>query len=206
MTQKESSVITSYIQLGNFRNVSKQLKIPRRTVRSILIKYKLITPYKRGKSNNSKVVRLKKPKPVFSSKLSEYNIWAGMIRRCYDTSKDNYHNYGGKGITVYQSWRTSYYLFCLYLNSTIGMRPTLQHTIDRIDNKKNYDPGNLQWLTIEEQTQKKSNNVLDPQLVRYIRQQRDKTNRSIKDVADEIQVSWQNVYAVWKDKTWLNIK
>jgi hypothetical protein len=40
-----------------------------------------------------------------------YKRWHGMIRRCYDTAYDHYHNYGGAGITVCERWlRFDYFL------------------------------------------------------------------------------------------------
>ena len=203
MTQKESLVIKAHQELRTIKEVSKHLKIPRTTVRSILFKYNLINSYKQR--GQSKKLKVKKPKPVFTTRQSEYGIWRLMNRRCHDPNKDKYSRYGGRGITVYQPWRTSYYLFCLYLNSTIGMRPSEAHTLDRILEDKGYEPSNLQWLTMPEQCQKRTNNKLNSQLVKYIRQQRDTTNKTIRDVSIELGISWQNVYGVWKDNTWRNI-
>ncbi len=33
-----------------------------------------------------------------------YEVWRGILRRCYDTSAKNWYNYGGVGITVHHDW------------------------------------------------------------------------------------------------------
>ena len=33
----------------------------------------------------------------------------------------------------------------------IGKRPSMQHSLDRIDNDGNYEPGNVRWATYQEQ-------------------------------------------------------
>lgn len=38
--------------------------------------------------------------------------WHHMMQRCYDSSNDNYHNYGGRGVQVCERWRC----FSVYLN------------------------------------------------------------------------------------------
>ena len=37
----------------------------------------------------------------------------------------------------------------------IGLRPSPQHNLDRRDNDKGYEPGNLRWATATEQNQNK---------------------------------------------------
>lgn len=39
-----------------------------------------------------------------SSYDSAYNLWNGMIQRCYNQNTSNYNRYGGKGITVCKRW------------------------------------------------------------------------------------------------------
>lgn len=34
----------------------------------------------------------------------EYEVWRGIIRRCYDTKSPNYRTYGGAGITLCEEW------------------------------------------------------------------------------------------------------
>jgi hypothetical protein len=70
-----------------------------------------------------------------------------MKRRCYDPSNPSYERYGGSGVTVCDVWRDSYEAFVAHA----GVRPSPQHTLDRIDNDGNYEPGNVRWATKEEQ-------------------------------------------------------
>lgn len=42
--------------------------------------------------------------------------------------------------------------------SDVGQPPTPNHTLDRIDNSKGYEPGNVRWATAVEQANNKTNN------------------------------------------------
>lgn len=86
---------------------------------------------------------------------SEYSSWGHMIRRCHNTAAKDYHRYGGKGIHVWGPWRESFEAFFTYL----GPKPTPEHTIERIDFRKGYEPGNVMWATRTQQNRNKSDNV-----------------------------------------------
>lgn len=77
----------------------------------------------------------------------EYEAWAGMKRRCTNSSRKDWKYYGGKGIEVCERWKTSYTAF---LND-MGRKPTPLHSLDRIDPKGNYEPDNCRWASPEEQ-------------------------------------------------------
>lgn len=66
-----------------------------------------------------------------------------MIDRCTRAKNRAYNRYGGRGITVCQEWRDSFEAFL----RDVGPRPSASHSIDRINNEGNYEPGNVRWAT-----------------------------------------------------------
>jgi hypothetical protein len=86
-----------------------------------------------------------------------YRIHAGMKSRCYGKSDTKYKDYGGRGIKVCDRW-LGINGFNNFLKD-MGDRPTSQHSIDRINNNGNYEPGNCRWATIHEQSSNKRNNT-----------------------------------------------
>jgi hypothetical protein len=76
-----------------------------------------------------------------------YMRWQAMKTRCYNPNGKDWRNYGGRGVTVCQEWLTSFEAF----RDHIGPMPTPMHTVDRIENDGNYEPGNVRWATQSEQ-------------------------------------------------------
>ncbi len=66
-------------------------------------------------------------------------------QRCTNPNFTFFGNYGGRGITVCASWRSSFAAFL----SDMGKRPTGK-TLDRINTDGNYEPGNCRWATRSE--------------------------------------------------------
>jgi len=77
----------------------------------------------------------------------EYRIWAGMKTRCTNPRQSHWELYGGRGITVCDRWLSSFEAFL----ADVGRAPSPRHTLDRIDNDGNYEPGNVRWATAAEQ-------------------------------------------------------
>lgn len=83
----------------------------------------------------------------------EYRIWLGMKARCADLRDKRY---GGRGIAVCDRWRTSFEAFL----RDMGTRPTPEHSLDRLENARGYEPGNVRWATRLEQGRNTSRNRL----------------------------------------------
>lgn len=90
---------------------------------------------------------------------NEYRIWTMIQQRCYNDNHVSYKDYGGRGIHMYpawQNWDTGFDEFLKF----VGPRPSLGHSIDRVDVDGNYEPyhpitGAIQvkWATAKEQAQ-----------------------------------------------------
>jgi hypothetical protein len=84
-----------------------------------------------------------------------FRVWKGIKERCYVKSRHDYPRYGGRGIKMHPDWKSSYRAFAM----AVGPRPSLAHSIDRIDTNKDYEPGNIKWSTNKEQSNNKRTNV-----------------------------------------------
>lgn len=71
----------------------------------------------------------------------EYHAWSAMKKRCLDAKHPAYRNYGGRGVRIYTPWVTSFEQFL----AEVGMRPEGKYSLDRRDNSKGYEPGNVRW-------------------------------------------------------------
>ena len=106
----------------------------------------------------------------------EYRIWGGIKTRCGNINAPDYCRYGERGIKMCQEWSDSFERFFQH----IGPRPSREHSIDRIDNNKGYEPGNVRWSTRSEQGRNKSNCVYVTDGVRVLH---------INDIAEELKIT-----------------
>lgn len=80
-----------------------------------------------------------------------YRIWSLMRDRCYNQNTPCYSDYGGRGISVCEAWRTpdSFETFYNWAMAN-GYRDDL--TLDRFPNGRgDYEPSNCRWATPKEQ-------------------------------------------------------
>lgn len=88
------------------------------------------------------------------SKTIEYSSWQHMKDRCLNPRFQDYHNYGGRGITICPEWVDSFEQFYEDMKSCPD-----GCSLDRIDNEKGYFPENCKWSTRKEQTRNMRRNI-----------------------------------------------
>jgi len=85
-----------------------------------------------------------------------YPVWRAMNSRCYNKSNNSYRNYGGRGISVCDKWKSSPIQFIEWLINN-GYKENLQ--IDRIDNNREYSPSNCKLSTRSENCRNRRSSV-----------------------------------------------
>lgn len=79
-----------------------------------------------------------KTQPLYNTPT--YRTWHSMKQRCLNPNNKRYEDYGGRGITIAPEW--------IDFNGFVedmGVRPSVDHSLDRIDNNKGYCKENCKW-------------------------------------------------------------
>lgn len=85
----------------------------------------------------------------------EYAVWVAIKNRCYNPKSPYYKFYGGRGIIMCDKWRKDFVAFL----KDVGRRPNPKLTLDRVNNSKGYEPGNVRWTTRKVQSRNMRSNV-----------------------------------------------
>lgn len=93
-----------------------------------------------------------------------YGVWRGMVARCHAPSHRAYKNYGARGITVCDAWRT-------FTNFWEDRAPSWKKglTLERLDNNGPYCKANCAWETYTHQARNtRQNREIDTPMGRLL--------------------------------------
>ena len=100
-----------------------------------------------------KVCEIKERREMSISSRPEYRVWHGIKNRCLLKTCPQYKYYGGAGIGLHEEWANDFNAFY----RDVGKRPCgdKRYTLDRVDNNRGYEPGNVRWVTYDKQARNK---------------------------------------------------
>jgi hypothetical protein len=82
----------------------------------------------------------------------EHEAWRSSRQRCLNSNHRAFKHYGGRGL---QHGFPTFEAFF----AELGLRPTKQHTVERIDNRFGYVPGNVEWALPPVQARNRRSNL-----------------------------------------------
>lgn len=145
-------------------------------IRTTRLKSTTVHGHTRTVCKNGRVIR--------QYRTREYNTWKMMVQRCHDKTFEYYEGYGGQGIRVCQRWREPRGYGFLNFIRDMGPRP-LGKTLDRINPRGHYEPGNCRWADVDTQVHNQSRFIwknCPPPPVEKVREM----ERRIKEEYDEM--------------------
>lgn len=101
------------------------------------------------KKHYQKEYRLLHKDNLYKRYGEHYRTLYNIKSRCLNPKANAYYRYGGRGITICDRWLGKDGL--KNFSEDMGERPSPKHSVDRINNNGNYEPGNCRWATVKEQ-------------------------------------------------------
>jgi hypothetical protein len=126
-----------------------------------------------------------------------YVTYASMLDRCHNQRSSRWAYYGARGVVVCARWRESFAAFL----GDMGERPD-GHTLDRLDNAGNYEPGNCRWATPAEQCRNRRSTVLSMEQAQRIRALHSE-GLGYRTIAKSFGVSFGMIRDVVKGRAWV---
>ncbi len=123
------------------------------------------------------------------------NTWISMMARCRNPKCKAYPNYGGRGITVCSDWES----FERFI-ADMGERPP-GTSLDRIDNDRGYELGNVRWATAKEQRRNQRNvkfEAHEPEQIRWLCRE----GYTRREIADFFGVRKKVIAEITTNKSW----
>lgn len=129
-----------------------------------------------------------------------------MKKRCYNPNRQDYKNYGGRGIVMCDDWKNNFVNFyndmIIEYDDFIKNNPTKKISIERIDNNGNYEPNNCTFIDITLQGRNRRVNKLDQTLVTQIRDEYKNSSLTWEQLATKYNVCIDTIYKVLHYKLW----
>jgi len=95
------------------------------------------------------------------SKTKFYSVWRSMKQRCLNPNSIQYHDYGGRGISLCSGWAKFENfrddMYDEYQQASITIH---RCEIDRIDNNGGYNKNNCRWVSRTENIRNRDNRKL----------------------------------------------
>jgi hypothetical protein len=79
------------------------------------------------------------------AKTKEHSAWQAAKQRCSNPKHPQYKNYGARGVIMHPAWVESFADFLAHVGPAPGDGRHV--SIDRIDNNRGYEPGNVRWVS-----------------------------------------------------------
>ena len=70
-----------------------------------------------------------------------------MRHRCLNSKHQQFKDYGGRGIKICDQWLNDFQQFM----ADVGVKPSSDLTLDRLNNNGHYEPGNVAWRSRSDQ-------------------------------------------------------
>ena len=127
----------------------------------------------------------------------EYRSWQMMKNRCLNKCARDWKYYGGRGIGIDSKWLS----FDAFLMD-MGRKPTLRHTLERVDGSGDYGKSNCVWATRQQQSRNREYaklSIFDARLIRELYATRNYYQRHL---AEMFGVSQRTICLITRGEGW----